>query len=77
MTLMPPLRQRQSDMTPNRVECPTVEAVKVQVLPALFTLPGKDDPQGSSPTTYECWDATFAEKLCRCPLRTSLLRIAA
>ena len=44
---------------PAQFQCPTVEAVEAQVLPKSFSPPGKDNPEGSSPTTYERWDATF------------------
>jgi hypothetical protein len=47
---------------PSRFSCPTVEAVKVQILPKSFTPGGKDNPEGSNPTTYERWDATFCGK---------------
>jgi len=43
--------------------CPTVEAVDAHVLPKSFTPPGKDNPEGSHPTTYERWDATFCGKV--------------
>ena len=47
---------------PSRFDCPTVEAVEAQVLPKSFTPPSKDNPEGSSPTTYERWDSTFCGK---------------
>ncbi|GAB3361456.1 hypothetical protein GCM10027430_35410 [Lysobacter tyrosinilyticus] len=48
---------------PARFNCPTVEAIQVQVLPESFTPPGKNNPEGSNPTTYERWDATFCGKV--------------
>jgi hypothetical protein len=48
---------------PARFNCPTVEAVEAQVLPESFIPPGKDNPEGSNPTTYERWDATFCGKV--------------
>ena len=48
---------------PARFNCPTVEAVQAQILPDPFTPLGKDNPEGSSPTTYERWDATFCGKV--------------
>ena len=47
---------------PARFNCPTVEAVEAKILPKSFTPPGKDNPEGSSPTTYERWNATFCGK---------------
>ena len=47
---------------PGQFNCPTVDAVEAQVLPESFSPPGKDNPEGSSPTTYERWDATFCGK---------------
>jgi len=47
---------------PGQFDCPTVEAVEAQVLPQSFSPPGNDNPEGSSPTTYERWDATFCGK---------------
>ncbi len=48
---------------PARFECPTVEAVEAQVLPKSFAPPGKDNPEGSSPATYERWNARFCGKV--------------
>lgn len=48
---------------PARFNCPTVEAVQAQVLPKTFTPPGKNNPEGSAPTTYERWDVTFCGKV--------------
>jgi len=48
---------------PGQFDCPTVEAVEAQVLPKSFAPPGKDNPEGSNPTTYERWDATFCGKV--------------
>ena len=48
---------------PARFQCSTVEAVEAQVLPESFSPPGTDNPEGSAPTTYERWDATFCGKV--------------
>lgn len=48
---------------PSRFDCPTVEAVEAQVLPASFSPPGDDKPEGDHPTTYERWDATFCGRV--------------
>ena len=48
---------------PARFDCATVEAVQAQVLPKEFVPPGNDKPEGSAPTTYERWDATFCGKV--------------
>ena len=46
-----------------RFKCPTVAAVDAHVLPKSFAPPGKDNPEGSSPTTYGRWDANFCGKV--------------
>lgn len=48
---------------PSRFNCPTIEAVEAQPLPKSLTPPGKNNPEGSSPTTYERWDVTFCGKV--------------
>ena len=48
-----------AQLGPGRFNCPTVAAVEAQVLPASFSPPGSDHPEGANPTTYERWDATF------------------
>jgi len=48
---------------PGQFNCPTVEAVEAQALPESFSPPGNDNPEGSNPTTYERWDATFCGKV--------------
>lgn len=48
---------------PGQFNCPTVEAVTSQVLPASFSPPGSHHPEGSSPTTYERWDATYCGRV--------------
>jgi hypothetical protein len=47
---------------PGQFSCPTVEAVDAQVLPESFSPPGNDNPEGTNPTIYERWDATFCGK---------------
>ena len=48
---------------PSRFNCPTIEAVEAQILPKSFTPPGKNNPEGSNPTTYERWGVTFCGKV--------------
>jgi hypothetical protein len=50
-------------LAPAKFQCPTVEAVEAQIMPKSFAPPGKDNPEGTAPTTYERWDATFCGKV--------------
>lgn len=46
-----------------RFHCASLDAVEAHVLPKSFSPPGKDNAEGSNPTTYERWDATFCGKM--------------
>lgn len=45
-----------------RLNCSTLEVVKSEIMPSLFTPPGGRGPEGSAKTTYERWTATLCGK---------------